>query len=112
MTHTGLCNDRTLSHPSMKLPQSHAHHSKSDTSAVQVNIDSVTYNYFNRMVLPHGWRQSIMGEFFVKFKAACEAEGIASVWDETNEHRVATVLSRLCFSSDEKSKPVKKTKAK
>ena len=92
----------------MKLPPTHAHNTKSGTSAVQVNIDSDTYNYFNRMVLPHGWRQSIMGEFFVKFKAACELEGIASVWDETNEHRVATVLSKLCFSSDEKPKAVKK----
>lgn len=66
---------------------------------VQARIDSKVFDYFFRRCLTgdRGPRQAFITFFYQRFYEACVLEGIAPVWDETNEQRINAVLQRLNF---------------
>jgi hypothetical protein len=75
------------------------HRGIADRKLVQGDIDPKIFNYFFRHCLTgdRGPRQAMICTFFQRFYEACVLEGIAPVWDETNEQRINDVLMRLNF---------------
>lgn len=75
------------------------HADAQDTHFVQARIDSKVFEYFFRRCLTgdRGPRQAFITFFYQKFYEACVLDGIAPIWDESNEQRINAVLQRLNF---------------
>lgn len=75
------------------------HAEVNDKCLVQGRIDKKVFDYFFRRCLTgdRGPRQAFITFFYQKFYEACVLDGIAPVWDETNEQRINAVLQRLNF---------------
>jgi hypothetical protein len=69
-------------------------------SLVQARIDAKVFDYFFRHCLTgdRGPRQSFITFFYQRFYEACVLNGIAPVWDETNEARMWEILQKLNFT--------------
>lgn len=81
---------------------------------VSGRVSEDCFNYFFRNVLPgeRGPRQAMIAKFFQAFHEACVLNGIAPVWDETNEDRVNEVLQRINFVVQQRTAVASRRKGK
>lgn len=70
------------------------------TCRINADLDRACYDYFFRGIFAGevGPKQAMVCTFFAAIHQACLTEGISPVWDQENEQRVATVLSRINFA--------------
>lgn len=71
---------------------------------IQANIPDTVFNFFNRMVLDHGWRQQVVNAFMLKFYDAAKAAGAQPVFDPENDIILTKLLEDLNFNPAPKKK--------
>ena len=85
--------------PYQQITNPHKDDINGNETLIQARLGRKVYTYFFRHVLvgSRGQRQALINSFFQALYDECQREKIPARFDELNEHRIATILSRINF---------------